>query len=226
MAEELVIRVKVDGFSDREGSQANNNSLAAGAIGGAVTGGINLDTQERSRQRRERISSLASALASVNRTVGVPMTMPDRQTFSGLGGGIGFSSIGQFRTLPNQTNITPDTSIDDTTNQFFNKGRAMASAAAWKIASSAVQIQSHRSGDSHANANMNNAMKLAGYGAAIAASGPAAPFVAAGIVLNEAISGTVGAINYNYDRRMGGLQRQNMAALAGNVSYGRRGGNV
>lgn len=69
-------------------------------------------------------------------------------------------------------------------------------------------------------------MKAVGYATAIAMSGPAAPLVAAGIAVNEAVNGIVGLINYNYDRNREGDQIRNTKALAGDASYGRRRGGA
>lgn len=58
----------------------------------------------------------------------------------------------------------------------------------------------------------------------IAMSGPAAPFVAAGIAVNEIANGIVEGINYRFDRALEGNQIRNMKIVAGDVSYGRRRG--
>ena len=58
----------------------------------------------------------------------------------------------------------------------------------------------------------------------LAMSGPAAPFVAAGIAVNEIANGIVGGINYRFDRALEGDQIRNMKVIAGDMSYGRRRG--
>lgn len=102
--------------------------------------------------------------------------------------------------------------------------KAAGVAFAWKAVSATSQLYQHRSGDSYANAQLNNGIKLGGYAAAIAMSGPAAPVVAAGIAVNEIISGIVGNANYRFDRALEGDQIRNMKVIAGDISYGRRRG--
>ena len=57
-------------------------------------------------------------------------------------------------------------------------------------------------------------------------SGPAAPLVAAGIAVNEAVNAFTDVQKYNYNRELEQNQVANMKALAGDISYGRRGGRV
>lgn len=109
-------------------------------------------------------------------------------------------------------------------NQYSKQIKAAGAALAWKTADSMVSVAQHRSGDSHANAQLNNAMKLAGYGTALAMSGPAAPLVAAGIAVNEIANALVQSSNYRFDRRQESNQIRNIQTIAGDVSYGRNRG--
>lgn len=69
-------------------------------------------------------------------------------------------------------------------------------------------------------------MKIAGYGAALAMSGPAAPLVAAGIIGNEVINAISAGAQYNYNLKLERQQITNMKAVAGNMSYGRNKGGI
>ena len=64
-------------------------------------------------------------------------------------------------------------------------------------------------------------MKLGGYGILLANSGPAAPFVAAGIVVNEGIQAVLDFSKFQFDRKMEAYEITNNLIIAGNASYGR-----
>lgn len=107
-------------------------------------------------------------------------------------------------------------------NKFISKAGAMGVGVAWKVAKSAISIHQNQSGDSYANEQLNNAVKLATYGVAIATMGVGA---AAAIIVGETISGISGVINYNYNRQQEKNKVMNIKALAGDISYGRRNGD-
>jgi hypothetical protein len=99
-------------------------------------------------------------------------------------------------------------------------------AAAWKTASTALELQAYTSGDSYANARNANMMKAATYGSVLAMSGPAAPLVGALIVANELAGAYTERVKYNYDRKLERAEITNITSIAGDISYGRnRGGN-
>lgn len=101
---------------------------------------------------------------------------------------------------------------------------ALGAVTAYKAISSATSIMTHQSGDSYANQVISNNMKYAGYTMAVAASGPAAGFVIAGIAINEVANAIAYSINYRFDRALEGDQIRNMTVIAGDVAYGRKRG--
>lgn len=109
-----------------------------------------------------------------------------------------------------------------------NKARyqALGAMVARQTASALIDHRQHTSGDAYVNAQLDNQMKLISYGALIAGSGPLAGFVAAGLVINEGISGISQVAKYNYDRKLERQQITNMQVVAGNTSYGRNRGSV
>lgn len=101
---------------------------------------------------------------------------------------------------------------------------ALLAATAYKTIQSAVAITQHQSGDAYQNQQINNGLKFAGYASALAFSGPVAPFVAAGIAINETVNAFTGIVNYNFDRKLDRQEITNSLVLAGNASYGRNRG--
>jgi hypothetical protein len=99
--------------------------------------------------------------------------------------------------------------------------RALTSAAMAKTVYATVQYAQHTSGDSYYNQQLSNMMKLGGYGILLANSGPAAPFVAAGIVVNEGIQAVLDFSKFQFDRKMEAYEITNNLIIAGNASYGR-----
>lgn len=109
-----------------------------------------------------------------------------------------------------------------------NKARyqALGAMVARQTAAALIDYRQHTSGDAYVNAQLDNQMKLISYGAMIAGSGPLAGFVAAGLFVNEGISGISQAATYNYDRKLERQQITNMQIVAGNTSYGRNRGSL
>lgn len=98
-------------------------------------------------------------------------------------------------------------------------------AAAWKGTSTALDLKNYKSGDSYANQQRDNAMRMATMGAAFAATG-FNPAIGAALVGNEAISAYSDYQKYTFDRKMESQEIFNIKQIAGDVSYGinRRGG--
>ena len=238
MAEQLIIHVKVDGFSPQKetGKSGGSAAAAAGAIGAASLfrnegphqgslsprnkGGNDYAARYKGESWMSRADYAAAGL--------------EDSGYGGYGGKL--TSFGTRRMVGGSGIVSGGLQEQETlfglgarkTGDFYAenqmKVKAAGSALAWKAADSAVKVAQHRSGDSYANAQLNNAMKIVGYGTAIAMSGPAAPFVAAGIAVNEIVNGVVGGINYRFDRALEGDQIRNMKVIAGDMSYGRRRG--
>ena len=104
---------------------------------------------------------------------------------------------------------------------FISKAGAMGVGVAWKVAKSAISIHQNQSGDSYANEQLNNAVKLATYGVAIATMGVGA---AAAIIVGETIR-YIRKLLINYNRQQEKNKVMNIKALAGDISYGRRNGD-
>jgi hypothetical protein len=104
-----------------------------------------------------------------------------------------------------------------------NKDRykALTTVAIYKAVSSSIAITKHTSGDNHYNQQLSNSMKVATYIGAIALAGPAAPFVVAGIVINEVADMVTGYNTFTFDRKLERQEITNNSILAGNASYGR-----
>lgn len=101
--------------------------------------------------------------------------------------------------------------------------KMLGKAAVWKAARVATDLQNYKSGDSYANAQRNNAMKMATMGTALAALGP---WGLAAFAANEAVDYFVDKEKYSFDRKMETQEIYNIKQIAGDVSYGinRRGG--
>jgi hypothetical protein len=104
-----------------------------------------------------------------------------------------------------------------------NRQRLMSlgSVLAAKTVYSAVQYIQHTSGNSYYNQQLSNAMRFGGYGLLLLNSGPAAPFVAAGIVLNEGVDALLNIGKFEFDRKLENYEITNNLIVAGNASYGR-----
>lgn len=109
-----------------------------------------------------------------------------------------------------------------------NKARyqALGAMVTRQTAAALIDHRQHTSGDAYMNAQLDNQMKLISYGALIAGSGPLAGFVAAGLAINEAISGISQVAKYNYDRKLERQQISNIQVVAGDISYGRNRGSL
>lgn len=259
MAEELIIRVKVDGMGGTEKSGSGSGDRIAGGVAlGAVTGaalgsgrdfrgpyegtlaplggseGPDYAVRYRGRgwlseRKYEKLDYEAGGKGSYQ---GVLLAGGRRR---GVGGG----------DLPDKTgiNLTASGYIQEQETLFgfadrittparnhlqtnAGKYKALGSAMAYKVASSHIAIANHRSGDNYANQKRNNAVKFASYGVGVAMSGPLAPWVVAGMAVNEIGNIATAQSNRNYDRKLEGNQIKNIAAASGDLSYGRRrGGN-
>ena len=104
------------------------------------------------------------------------------------------------------------------------KNKKAGAALGWRIAGGFISDAQYRSGDSYKNAQLNNAMKATSYATAIAMSGPMAPLVAKGILVNELSNAIQSNRNYNWDRKMETVAINNSKAVAGDISYGRNRG--
>lgn len=104
--------------------------------------------------------------------------------------------------------------------------QALGAMVARQTAAALIDYRQHTSGDAYLNAQLDNQIKLISYGAMIAGSGSLAPFVAAGIVINEGVSAISQIAKYNYDRKLEREQISNMQVVAGNISYGRNRGSL
>jgi hypothetical protein len=127
-----------------------------------------------------------------------------------------------FNTYNEQTKITTQPILAEPAIQARLK--SLGSAAAAKVVYSAVQYAQHTSGNSYYNQQISNAMRLGGYALLLANSGPAAPFVAAGIVVNEGVQAILDVAKFEFDRKMEKYEITNNQILAGNASYGRNRG--
>ena len=231
MAEQLIIHVKIDGFSPQRetgkgGGSATTTTaaVAAGAIGASLQG-KNQYKKPLVKAEKAGVSQLRKMGYDIERDdVYATDILKQKQKMFSMESEVRTHLIGARPPL----DVTVNTFAGSSTHQYLaenqRKIKAAGSALVWKAADSAVNVAQHRSGDSYANAQLNNAMKIVGYGAALAMSGPAAPFVAAGIAVNEIANGIVGGINYRFDRALEGDQIRNMKVIAGDMSYGRRRG--
>lgn len=98
---------------------------------------------------------------------------------------------------------------------------SLATATAAKAVYATIQYAQHTSGDSYYNQQLSNATRMGGYALLLANSGPAAPFVAAGIVANEGIQAILDNAKFQFDRKIEKYEITNNMVLAGNASYGR-----
>lgn len=221
MAEQLIIRVKVDGMGEGKGG-GNLNSAAVGALG-AQTLKTPLD-----KLKADSFKAKGNTFAYSDRTTR-KIAQENSLDYKNLG--LAKGSYGGFRNIELSEDGVSDTLTQETAwgaiggakfaEQNLAKVQKVGTAAAWKTVSSAASIYQHRSNNSYANAKLNNSIKLAGYGAAVAVAGPAAiPF----IVGNELANAIVSVSNYNWDRRTEQKQINNIKTIAGNINYGRNRG--
>lgn len=238
MAEQLVIRVKIDGMSGSEGSNKGRAGVGdgAGAIGlGAVANVLGKNQGPYPDTLKPRGKTSGNDYASIYKNEG----WFDRKKYEEAGlEGSGYGEYGGklaafgTRRLVSDINQEQETAFGyglRKTGDHFNANsaryKALGAGTAYKVVNSAINIHQHKSGNSYANAQINNTMKFASYGVALAMSGPLAPAVAAGIVINEIGNGVTSSINYSYDRKQDRNKAKNIAIVAGNMSYGRnRGG--
>ena len=101
--------------------------------------------------------------------------------------------------------------------------KGLGIATAWKTANAATDVANYTSGDQVANQQRATAMRMATYGATIAATG-FNPVVIAGIVGNEVINMGMDNYKFNYDRKMERAQLTNSEMVLGDISYGRKRG--
>ena len=231
--EELIIRVKIDGMGGGTGRDSQqgrsairneNGALAAGAIGAALQG---------KKEYKKPMGKAEKASFSYLRKLGYDIQQDDiystdilqqKQKIFSMESEVRTHLIGVRLPIDQTVNTFAGSSAHQYLVESQRRFKALGSAIAYKTVSSAVAVHQHKSGDSYANAQLNNMVKLAGYGTMLAISGPAAPFVAAGIAVNEIANGIVEGINYRFDRALEGNQIRNMKIIAGDVSYGRRRG--
>jgi hypothetical protein len=122
---------------------------------------------------------------------------------------------------PYQGVLSDDPIAAQNRTQFLQRSKALSSAILAKTVYATIQYAQHTSGDSYYNQQLSNMMKLGGYGILLANSGPAAPFVAAGIVVNEGIQAVLDFSKFQFDRKMEAYEITNNLIIAGNASYGR-----
>ena len=227
MAEQLIIHVKIDGFSPQKETGKGGGSVTTAATAGAIGASLQGKNEYKNpmgKAEKASHSYLRKSGYDIGRDDIYSTDIKQRQKMFSMESEVRTHLIGSKAPL----DVTVNTFAGSSTHQYLvenqSKIKAAGSALVWKAADSAVNVAKHRSGDSYANAQLNNAMKVVGYGTAIAMSGPAAPFVAAGIAVNEIANGIVGGINYRFDRALEGDQIRNMKVIAGDMSYGRRRG--
>jgi len=223
MAEELIIRVKVDGYSPQK--EAGRGTTGGG--GGGTSPILGLLTGM-SQNKQQMLASKAEKIMKEAESKYVPpieLTGAKAGAIRLKSSGFGVDRYDVEMLDPDEDykSVLTDIQVSDY-SRLVQRAKQGGIALAWRGASAVSQVAQHKNGDAYANAQMNNAMKLASYGSAIAMSGPAAPFVASAIAINEVVTGFTARANYNYDRTLETQQIQSMKALAGDVSYGRRRG--
>ena len=244
MAEQLVIRVIIDGMSGSEGSSKEgsiNKGIGAGVAGVGV---LAASTSYQKKSQENFANSLEVGSPKFNEwaqkrgfemgsSSSTKVMFPEYSKVESRGMlSTNYSVPILAETMHNKTNLinTPMRQWGTgTINEHFNANsaryKALGAGTAYKVVNSAINIHQHKSGNSYANAQINNTMKFASYGVALAMSGPLAPAVAAGIAINEIGNAVTSSINYSYDRKQDRNKAKNIAIVAGNMSYGRnRGG--
>lgn len=222
MAEELIIRVKIDGYSS--GGQGSTKGAGTTASGQSPLVGLAASPKSQSfglKAERQMARSELKYVSSEDITGAIGDIKSLQKTKEGI-----FSDRYTIDMLdPDTGGVLTTANIRDYT-KLRKGGMQLGKAAAWKAVSTAINITQHRSGDASYNAQLNNTVKLVGYGTSLAMAGPAAPFVALGIAGNEAFNAISQISNWKFDRRQEGNQIQNIKTIAGNVSYGRNRGSI
>jgi hypothetical protein len=117
-----------------------------------------------------------------------------------------------------------DDFIDGARKHFTTHGKkygAIASITAVKMIQSSVAITKHQSGDSYANQQLDNTIRMATSIGALTFAAVTNPVIAAGLVINEAFNIFTSRANFEFDRKMERYEITNNMIAAGNASYGR-----
>lgn len=230
MAEELVIRVKIDGMGGTgSGSSGGSNQSKVSDAGAAGVAGL-------------AGSQLKGAAIKINKDL-INRIKVEENEYSkgnfGITGIIGKTEMTKQHFLsadwetPYYDKEDKTSRLSDFSSKSFagsyvdvnkTKFKALGAATVYKTASTVLSIYSHQTKDSQTTERINMGMKYAGYGMAIAMSGPAMPFVAAGIIGNEVANSIAMHSNYKYDRALEGSKIANITASVGDLSYGRKRG--
>jgi len=239
MAEELIIRVKVDGVG---GGQGQGSNIEAG--GAALGIGVGLSRGYKPPDlHRTRVSEVA--LGELGQYKGKEYwTKSQIEELTAVGGSrlsptkrLGRLGTARFNIDADASSVYEtgwvETTFGEITRTAYDyikenqkKFKGLGVVAAYKTAYSTVAVVQHQSRDSYYNDQISLNMRAASYGAALAFSGPAAPFVAAGIAANEVANGITEALNYNFDRRIDRSRIVNIKSLASDISYGRSRGGI
>jgi hypothetical protein len=114
--------------------------------------------------------------------------------------------------------------VDNTRQHFVKHKRkygAIVSLTAVKAIQSSVAITKHQSGDSYANQQLDNMVRLATSIGVLTYAAATNPVIAAGLVINEAFNIFTSKANFDFDRKMERYEITNNMIAAGNASYGR-----
>lgn len=234
MSQRFVIDINVNGVGGggRRSSPGTGGALAVGALAGM--GGLNEDLRERIADRTHR--QVTDLIKKKNAGLGEFVADPEyvERTHQGFlkakytVGGYALDDElppGPLKPIENISSFY-GSRFDDYMTTHKTKIKNLGVAAAWKTADALVDRTKYRSGDSYQNRQLDISMKIAGYGAALAMSGAAAPLVAVGIIGNEIINVISDSAQYNYNLKLERQQITNMKAVAGNISYGRDRGGI
>lgn len=239
MAEELIIRVKIDG-QEGTGEGGRREGVRDEALGAGAAALIARNI------RKENFEPLEKKLKSqISRAEQDALERPFNPSgpMAGELKNLTLQSKGVFRSDYSmeywETGVENPGLLGDMQFKSFRGShvedylaknqrriKALGAATALKTAHSAISVANHRSGDVSKVESRNRTVKFMGYGAALAVSGPAAGFVAAGIAVNEVVNTISHRMNYKYDRALEGSKIRNIAASAGDLAYGRRRGGM
>lgn len=235
MAEELIIRVKIDGQEGAETGEGGRRGRPGNeALGAGAAAIIARNIGKSGGRERVKDYLLGDLEPYKEREAYSKERFENVKKFGLETKPAGLDRFGTRR-LQNIISDTPywnknqlytETAFGEHIDVNRKRYKALGAAVALKTAHSAVSVANHRSGDISKVESRNRTVKFAGYGAAIAMSGPAAGFVAAGLAVNEIVNTVSHRMNYKYDRALEGSKIRNVAASAGDLAYGRRRGGM
>lgn len=220
MAEELRIVVSIEGGSGNGNGTNKGDGAVMSAIPRSANNKINSQTLSETVSnkyygRKEEIISLHST--------STPKGFLRRETMTS---NIKFDDNTGATVTQIGTSKIQDWANSPQAQRTARIARTTAIAAGREVVDIMVSNAKYTSGDSYANARLDNTMKLANYatsmGVGAAVAGPfGVAAMAAAIVVNETGSAIRGAHNYGYDRRFEGMTISAAKAVAGNLTYGR-----